>query len=89
MALSFRSKKKQANATNIVTSYRNIPDDPITRAMLPPKDETPTERAARLKRQQEATARSRQIDEILLESKKAFEKKERAIKILLLGMNLI
>ncbi|KAG7439693.1 G-alpha-domain-containing protein [Guyanagaster necrorhizus] len=50
-----------------------------------PPDETEEQRTKREKESQDAQKVSRQIDEHLLETKKAMEKKKRAVKMLLLG----
>ncbi|TFK51201.1 G-alpha-domain-containing protein [Heliocybe sulcata] len=60
-------------------------DDPFSRILKPPQNETPGQQRVRMEKQQEAQRISRQIDESILESKKAFEKRKKAIKILLLG----
>jgi guanine nucleotide-binding protein subunit alpha len=60
-------------------------DDPLSKALMPPKDESPVARAQRLQKQQEATRVSQEIDDTLQESRKAYEKRKKAIKILLLG----
>ena len=60
-------------------------DDPLARALQPPADESPDERAAREQKQREATRISHEIDEDIQESRKAFERRKKAIKILLLG----
>lgn len=60
-------------------------DDPLSRALMPPKDESPEDRARRLHAMQEATRVSREIDESLQESRRAMEKRKKAIKVLLLG----
>jgi hypothetical protein len=60
-------------------------DDPLTRALQPPPNETPAERAERRREVQSAQERSRRIDEALLEDKKVLDKKKRAVKVLLLG----
>lgn len=59
--------------------------DPIMAALKPPPDETPEERIQRLQERKEAEIRSRGIDAYLAESKGDFERRKRAIKILLLG----
>ncbi|KAI8970752.1 G-alpha-domain-containing protein [Trametes punicea] len=61
------------------------PDDPLARALQPPIDETPEERAARIRLQEEAQRISREIDEEIALARKAYERRKRAIKILLLG----
>lgn len=60
-------------------------DDPLARALQPPPDESPDERAIREQKQREATRISHEIDEDIQESRKAFERRKKAIKILLLG----
>jgi hypothetical protein len=81
MTTKFRSKKPPAKP---VRPY-DVHDDPLSLAMMPPDDESPEDRALRLEQQQEATRVSREIDEGLLESKRAYEKRKKAIKVLLLG----
>ncbi|OBZ73276.1 Guanine nucleotide-binding protein alpha-4 subunit [Grifola frondosa] len=60
-------------------------DDPLAQALEPPPDESPDDRAIRLHQQQEAQRVSHEIDESIQESKKAFDRRKKAIKILLLG----
>ncbi|CCM05237.1 uncharacterized protein FIBRA_07447 [Fibroporia radiculosa] len=60
-------------------------DDPLSKALQPPPDESPDDRALRLQQQREAQAISHRIDEDIQESKKAFDRRKKAIKILLLG----
>ena len=60
-------------------------DDPLARALQPPPDESPDQRELREQMQREASRISSEIDEDIQESRKAFERKKRAIKILLLG----
>ncbi|KAI0350747.1 G-protein alpha subunit [Trametes cingulata] len=60
-------------------------DDPLARALQPPFDESPEERDARLRQQEEALRVSREIDEEIALARKAYERRRRAIKILLLG----
>ncbi|KAJ6550888.1 G-protein alpha subunit [Mycena vulgaris] len=62
-------------------------DDPFAAHMAPPEDETAEERIARLTAAQNAEKASRQIDEILLQSKKLLDKKKQDVKILLLGQS--
>lgn len=66
----------------------NVHDDPLSQALMPPEDESPEDRALRIEKQQEATRISREIDESIQESKKAYEKRKKAIKVLLLGESL-
>ncbi|OSX55882.1 hypothetical protein POSPLADRAFT_1063362, partial [Postia placenta MAD-698-R-SB12] len=60
-------------------------DDPLTRALQPPPDESPDDRDARLQQQRAAQAVSHEIDQTLQEDKKAYDRRKKAIKILLLG----
>lgn len=57
-------------------------DDPLTRAMAPPPNETPEEREARIYAEREAKRISDAIDE---ELKKGHKKGPKPVKILLLG----
>lgn len=63
----------------------NDADDPLSKALQPPPDESPDDRARRIQQQKEAQAISHRIDEDIQESRKAFERRKKAIKILLLG----
>ena len=60
-------------------------DDPLSKALQHPPDESPDDRARRIQQQKEAQAISHRIDEDIQESRKAFERRKKAIKILLLG----
>lgn len=60
-------------------------EDPFAIYMAPPEGETAEQRVLRIAAQQNADKTSRQIDEVLLQSKKLLEKKEKDVKILLLG----
>lgn len=60
-------------------------DDPLAQALRPPADESPEQRQQREQEQREATRVSLQIDEGIQEARKAFERRKRAVKILLLG----
>lgn len=57
-------------------------DDPLTRAMAPPPDETAQDREARIRKEQEAKKVS---DEIDVELKKDLKNGVKPVKILLLG----
>lgn len=59
--------------------------DPLSVNLQPPPNETEVEKAARLEAAREAVRVSRSIDAGLVESKRAMERKKRAVKILLLG----
>ncbi|KAI0919462.1 hypothetical protein AcW1_003298 [Taiwanofungus camphoratus] len=72
-------------ATKAFFSLGPDPDDPLSKALQPPPDESPDDRALRLQQQQQAQAVSHAIDEDIQESKKAFDRRKKAIKILLLG----
>lgn len=82
MATKFRSKKSLS--AEIVADKYQV-DDPLSLALLPPKDESPEDRELRLERQHEASRVSREIDEGLQESRRIYEKRKKAIKVLLLG----
>lgn len=60
-------------------------DDPLAQALQPPPNESPDERALREKLQREASMISHAIDEDIQEARKAFERRKKAVKILLLG----
>ena len=60
-------------------------DDPLAQLLQPPPNESPDERALREKLQREASMISHAIDEDIQEARKAFERRKKAIKILLLG----
>ncbi|KAJ7690395.1 G-protein alpha subunit [Mycena rosella] len=62
-------------------------DDPFAAHMAPPAGETPEERTLRIAAAQNAEKTSRQIDEVLLQSKKMQDKKRLDVKILLLGQS--
>ena len=59
-------------------------DDPLTRAIAPPDDETVAQREMRLKKEVEAKKVSDMIDEEI-NRVKALERRKKPIKILLLG----
>ena len=65
--------------------FEDRQDDPLARILLPPADESPEQRAAREQQQREATRVSLEIDESLQEDRKAYERRKKAVKILLLG----
>lgn len=60
-------------------------EDTFSLRLQPPANETVAERSERLTLAREAQKVSRQIDQTIAESKKALERKKRAVKILLLG----
>ncbi|KAJ7440299.1 G-protein alpha subunit [Mycena galericulata] len=74
-------------ATSVSRARPTSLDDPFAMYMAPPEGETAEERAFRIAAQQNAEKTSRQIDEVLLQSKKLLEKKDKDVKILLLGQS--
>ncbi|KAJ7753594.1 G-protein alpha subunit [Mycena maculata] len=74
-------------ATTVARARPSSLDDPFAIHMAPPEGETPDERVLRIAAQQNAEKTSRQIDEVLQQSKKLLEKKEKDVKILLLGQS--
>ncbi|KIY50981.1 G-alpha-domain-containing protein [Fistulina hepatica ATCC 64428] len=66
-------------------SFSSDIDDPLSRAVLPPANESPRARAARLLAEQEARRRSEEIDEELNRQRVAEKKSPKCVKILLLG----
>lgn len=62
-------------------------DDPLTRAMAPPSNETQLQREARIRAEQEAKRVSDAIDEELNRQRMADRKGPKPIKILLLGQS--
>lgn len=63
----------------------NNDEDPLTKAIAPPPDETPKERQIRLAEEAEAQRRSDAIDEELNRQRMAEKKAPKCIRILLLG----
>ena len=62
--------------------------DPLDLALVPPDGESPEQRAAREKLEQEAMQRSRSIDAELKAAKATMKRYKNAIKILVLGQSL-
>lgn len=62
--------------------FHDNEDDPLTRAMAPPPDETIQERDIRLQKEREAKKVS---DEIDAELRKNMKKNAKTVKVLLLG----
>lgn len=60
-------------------------DDPLAVILQPPPDESPADRARREQEQREATRVSLEIDEGIQEAKKLYDRRKKAVKILLLG----
>ncbi|EJF56061.1 G-protein alpha subunit [Dichomitus squalens LYAD-421 SS1] len=61
------------------------PDDPLSQALQPPPNESPEDRAARIRQQEDAIRVSKEIDDEIAIAKRAYERRKKAIKILLLG----
>lgn len=64
--------------------FQSDDDDPLTKAMAPPPNETETQRAVRLAAEKEAQRRSDAIDEEL-NRQRINDKKTNCVKVLLLG----
>ena len=62
-------------------------EDPLTRALAPPPDETDEQRVRRLKAEEAARMVSDRIDDEIREEKAALKKKKSPIKVLLLGQS--
>ncbi|KAI6139637.1 guanine nucleotide binding protein, alpha subunit [Pisolithus thermaeus] len=67
--------------------HKGAEDDPLTRAMAPPSNETQHQREARIRAEQEAKHISDTIDEELNRQRMADRKGPKPIKILLLGQS--
>ncbi|KAH9851284.1 G-alpha-domain-containing protein [Lenzites betulinus] len=65
---------------------RAIDDDPLSRLLAPPPNETPEERELRVMLEAEARARSERIDD-QIRAEKAALKKNKLVKVLLLGQS--
>ena len=63
----------------------SLNEDPLAKALLPPPNESPSEREKRMEAQAEAIRISKEIDESLQESRKVWENRKNGIKVLLLG----
>jgi len=66
---------------------RTIDEDPLTRAIAPPPNESLEERHARELAEAEARRVSDEIDTRLRTEKAAMKKKKKAVKVLLLGQS--
>jgi guanine nucleotide-binding protein alpha-1 subunit len=82
MTTLFKAKRSIREA---ISAYQDPSEDPLTKALEPAPDESEEERLRRLESIQAAQKVSQAIDAEILESKKLLEKKNKAIKILLLG----
>ena len=74
------SKRRDKRAASV-----GLQDDPFAHIKKPPADETPDERAKRLSEEHDAAKRSQDIDEALAVEKREMEKRNKMIKVLLLG----
>jgi len=63
----------------------NKDEDPLSKALAPPEDETIEDREARLAKQLEAQKRSDAIDEEINRQRIELKKTPRAVRVLLLG----
>lgn len=71
----------------LVATPLALEDDPLARAIAPPEDETPGQRAERLQAEAQAKAVSDAIDAQLAVERLLMKKKERCVKVLLLGQS--
>ncbi|TFK84750.1 hypothetical protein K466DRAFT_496027, partial [Polyporus arcularius HHB13444] len=53
------------------------PDDPLSKALQPPIDETPEERAARIRELEDAARVSREIDDEIAVSRRAYDRRKK------------
>ncbi|KAI0658290.1 G-alpha-domain-containing protein [Cubamyces menziesii] len=60
--------------------------DPLAAALLPPANETPEQREARLRQEEEAKKRSENIDRLLRHDEKS-RRRKKTVKVLLLGQS--
>lgn len=65
---------------------RSVDEDPLSRLLAPPPNETAEEREVRLRVEAEARLRSERIDD-QLRAEKAALKKNKPVKVLLLGQS--
>ena len=63
------------------------PSDPLSAALLPPKDESPEARTLRVQAESEAKRRSERIDELLQQEKMEKKKARAEVNVLLLGQS--
>ncbi|KAG7090957.1 hypothetical protein E1B28_010025 [Marasmius oreades] len=69
------------------TKRNTVDDDPLTRAIAPPPNETEAEREARLAAEQLAKKRSDQIDEEINQQRLVEKREQASVKVLLLGQS--
>ncbi|KAI0673991.1 G-alpha-domain-containing protein [Trametes maxima] len=74
-----------ADRPQLHTRRRSL-SDPLAAALLPPADETPDQRDARLQREDDAKKRSENIDRMLRHDEKRSRRKK-TVKVLLLGQS--
>jgi guanine nucleotide-binding protein alpha-1 subunit len=67
--------------------FRSSDHDPLTAAIAPPPNETPDERAARLRAEAEARRVSEEIDEQLKQERASRRRQRPCVKVLLLGQS--
>lgn len=60
-------------------------DDPLTKALAPPPNETPEQRDTRLRAEKEAQLRSDAIDEEINRQRVAEKRESKCVRMLLLG----
>jgi guanine nucleotide-binding protein subunit alpha len=73
-------------STDATRTRRRSLSDPISAALRPPSNESPTDRERRLKAEADAKKISDDIDE-MIKAEKNGKRKEKAIKVLLLGQS--
>ncbi|KAL0956245.1 hypothetical protein HGRIS_002399 [Hohenbuehelia grisea] len=66
---------------------KDVDDDPLTRAIAPPENETPEQREARVAAEHAAKQHSDAIDEELYRQRQAEKKGPKPVKVLLLGQS--
>jgi guanine nucleotide-binding protein alpha-1 subunit len=64
--------------------YVPVPQDPLLRALVPPADETPEQRAAREAEEEEACLVSERIDDEI-RREESMRRKKMPVKVVLLG----
>ncbi|OSD01148.1 G-alpha-domain-containing protein [Trametes coccinea BRFM310] len=79
-----RSRTQPQNA--VQHARRRSLSDPLAAALLPPADETPDQREARLRQEEEAKKRSENIDRMLKHDEKS-RRRKKTVKVLLLGQS--
>ena len=71
----------------IEPNRRRSLSDPLAAALLPPENESPTERAARLRAESDAKKISDNIDEMLRQERLERKKSRAEVHVLLLGQS--